>query len=114
MATMIERIAAAEEQAAAIKKQAAADARARIDAAQQAAELTDGQQVYIPFKAAADARAEQRAKLAEAEKQAEAEGQKLFDAIMAENAERADSERAAAAKKLYAAAEYIIGKAGQA
>lgn len=33
---------------------------------------------------------------------------------MAENAERADSERAAAAKKLYAAAEYIIGKAGQA
>ena len=32
----------------------------------------------------------------------------------AENAERADSERAAAAKKLYAAAEYIIGKAGQA
>ena len=94
MATMIERIAAAEERAAAIKKQAAADARARIDAAQQAAE--------------------QRAKLAEAEKQAEAEGQKLFDAIMAENAERADSERAAAAKKLYAAAEYIIGKAGQA
>jgi 2-C-methyl-D-erythritol 4-phosphate cytidylyltransferase len=65
-------------------------------------------------KATADARAEQRAKLAEAEKQAEAEGQKLFDAIMAENAERADSERAAAAKKLYAAAEYIIGKAGQA
>ena len=93
MATMIERIAAAEEQAAAIKKQAAADARARIDAAQQAAD-----------KATADARAEQ----------AEAEGQKLFDAIMAENAERADSERAAAAKKLYAAAEYIIGKAGQA
>lgn len=35
MATMIERIAAAEERAAAIKKQAAADARARIDAAQQ-------------------------------------------------------------------------------
>ena len=32
----------------------------------------------------------------------------------AENAERADSECAAAAKKLYAAAEYIIGKAGQA
>ena len=103
MATMIERIAAAEERAAAIKKQAAADARARIDAAQQAAD-----------KAIADARAEQRAKLTEAEKQAEAEGQKLFDAIMAENAERADSERAAAAKKLYAAAEYVIGKAGQA
>ena len=53
-------------------------------------------------------------RLAEAEKRAEAEGQKLFDAIMAENAERADSERAAAAKKLYTAAEYIIGKAGQA
>ncbi len=103
MATMIERIAAAEEQAAAIKKQAAADARARIDAAQQAAD-----------KATADARAEQRAKLAEAEKRAEAEGQKLFDAIMAENAQRADNERATAAKKLYAAAEYIMGKAGQA
>ena len=34
MATMIERIAAAEERAAAIKKQAAADARARIDGGQ--------------------------------------------------------------------------------
>lgn len=103
MSNMVERIACAEEQAAELKRQAAADARARVERAQaEASRVT----------AAANSAA--RDELARAEAEADAQAKELFGQIVAQGEDAALAVRSAAAKKLYAAAEYIIGKAGRA
>jgi hypothetical protein len=101
LATMMERITAAEQQAAQAKRLAAEKARECIDSARTEAERSEE-----------STRMNIREKLAAAQSSAEREGEGLFDSTVAESARKDDELKASAAGKLDAAAEYIAGKAG--
>lgn len=103
MPSMIERIAEAEEKGSAIKKQAAADARERAA------------KVQAMCRQSIDAAKETaREKLVNAETEAEAEGESVYNKILAQNGEEAEKKRAAAAFKLNSAADYIVERAFEA
>lgn len=100
MPSMIERVAAAEAEAAKIKKDAAAKGRENIAAANaEAAQRTSR------------AREEARERLAKAEAEAEKEGEELKKSIIAEKSGEADVAVGSARARLDKAVEHIIERA---